>query len=145
MPTSRYISEVTALAAQGLRDTTEINPNQWMPLGVFVLASPGSIDAPNRVFQFAVNKNGQIAGSCYDASNSKPIPVNGSLDKQNHRVAWTLGEDDETVMETKLGSFVESESTVSVHKDGKTQTMTMVRLEGPTTKSPAQTKPARTK
>ncbi|NLE37004.1 MAG: hypothetical protein GX621_03170 [Pirellulaceae bacterium] len=131
MPAEEYLFEIIDLATPNQSETATTNPNDWMPLGVFIVTPVGSTQTPNRVFQFAIHKNGQVAGTCYDASSGKPIRITGSLDKQNHRVAWTLGENNETVMETSLGSFVENQSTVTVHQGGNAETMTMVRLEGP--------------
>ncbi|HBO46460.1 MAG TPA: hypothetical protein DD670_21535 [Planctomycetaceae bacterium] len=127
----QYIVDIIDLATENQSNMGTTNPNDWMPLGVFVVTPSGSTQTPNRVFQFAIHKNGQLAGTCYDASSGKPIRITGSLDKETQRVAWTLGENNETVMETSLGNFVENQSTVTLHQGGSTETMTMVRLEGP--------------
>ncbi|HLA83352.1 MAG TPA: hypothetical protein VJL29_01045 [Thermoguttaceae bacterium] len=110
------------------------NANDWLPLGVYAVVPPNANTTPDRVFQFAVNKNGVIRGAYYDAVSDQTSPIQGAVNKQTRRAAWTVGSNRQKVMETNLTSFVEEQAGVTVHQgNGKTEQWTMVRLENPTT------------
>jgi hypothetical protein len=84
------------------------------------------------MLQLAVSRQGTIQGSYYDALADSTSPVHGSLDRQTQRVAWTVGADGKTVMETGLTNLTQDQSPVLVHfPDGRTQQWLLVRLRGP--------------
>jgi hypothetical protein len=138
----RDYQDPAELAGEGLSGATATDPNQWLPLGVFAVSMPGSTTTPNRLFQFAVNKNGQIAGSYYDAMSDQSLPIQGAIQKDTQRAAWTVGSNKTSVWETNLGGFTENHSTVLLHSgNSQTEKWMMVRLEDPTSGQTDQTNP----
>jgi hypothetical protein len=129
------------LASLGYTDETaeQAGSSDWLPLGVFTIGPSGSKGTPDRVFEFSVNKNGQLSGSYYDAFSGQTTPLQGALNKTTQRAAWTVGSNRDVVMETNLGSFTQNEANVLV-RQGKDQTdeWTMVRLEQPDASQPSQ-------
>src|SRR5262249_20225003 len=64
---------------------------EWKPLGVFALVR-GEEQTSDKIFQLAVNKDGEIRGNYYDAFADNTLPVYGSVDKKTQRAAWSVGE-----------------------------------------------------
>lgn len=131
------------LAAQGATDQTvaESEATDWLPLGVFAVTTPDSASTPNRLFQFSINRNGRIGGTYYDAVSGQEAPVQGAVNKTTQRAAWTVGTNQEIVLETNLGSFTEDHAKILVHPaKGQTEEWMMVRLEGPKA-TPTNTEP----
>jgi hypothetical protein len=111
------------------------NSSQWTPLGVFALVQKDQSD-PHYVMQLAVNQSGCIAGNYSDMVSGTTLPVHGSVDKKTQRVAWTVGNNKNTVGETGLYNLTKDESPALIHigKD-KTQQWTLVRLKQPEAES----------
>jgi hypothetical protein len=122
------VADVTDLATT--EATAEPEADEWLPLGVFAVTSVNSKATPNRVMQFAVSHGGLIGGSYYDALTGQTVPIQGSINKDTQRAAWTVGSNKQTIWETNLASFTEDQPTVLVHH-GKDQTeqWMMVRLQ----------------
>ena len=79
-----------------------------------------------------LNKKGVVRGNYFDALTQTTLSVQGAVDKESKRVAWTVGENKEVAYETGLVNLSREESQMLVHygKD-KTQQWTIVRLEAP--------------
>jgi hypothetical protein len=105
--------------------------DDWMPLGVFALVQGDQSD-PHYVMQLAVNKSGALGGNYSDLVSGSTLPIQGSVDKQSQRVAWTVGNNKNTVGETGLYNLTQDEAPALIHigKD-KTQQWTLVRLKQP--------------
>ena len=99
-----------------------------MPLGVFALTHEESGD-PIMFVQLAVAKDGTISGTYFNSVTDSAETVQGAVDKETQRAAWTIGSNANTVMETGVYNLTQEESTVLVHfgKD-RTQTWLMVRV-----------------
>ena len=82
--------------------------------------------------QLAVNKSGAVAGNYSDVISGTTIPIQGAVDKQTQRLAWTVGDNKTTVGETGIYNLTKDESPALIHigKD-KTQQWTLVRLKQP--------------
>ncbi|HLA85585.1 MAG TPA: hypothetical protein VJL29_12400 [Thermoguttaceae bacterium] len=105
--------------------------SNWLPLGVFALTQEG-VDDSNVCVQLAVNKQGVIAGTYYNETTQATRPLQGSVDKQTQRAAWTYadGQDTNLVMETSVYNLTKDQCTVLVHfGPEQTQTWVMVRLK----------------
>ncbi len=87
---------------------------------------------PQLIVQLAVNKSGALAGNYSDLISGTTVPVHGAVDKKTQRVAWTVGDNKQTVGETGLYNLTKDESPALIHigKD-KTQQWTLVRLKQP--------------
>ena len=111
------------------------NPDdmEWLPLGVFALAENKNSDAaPNMFLQLAVSKEGIIAGTYNNKSTDETKSVEGMVDKESGRAAWTIAGKSSPIMETKLASLTENETNALIHfEDGTTQEWLMLHMEKP--------------
>ena len=125
----QYYQQAATLAQS--QPAPDPNTGEWMPLGVFGLVKGAESD-PHYVMQLAVNKSGAVAGNYYDVISGTSVPVHGAVDKQNQRLAWTVGDNKTTVGETGIYNLTKDESPALIHigKD-KTQQWTLVRLKQP--------------
>jgi hypothetical protein len=125
-----YVEQAANIAAS-VPEIKEDQEVEWLPLGVFALTAEDEGD-PNMLLQLAVSKEGIIAGTYHNESTDSTEPVEGMVDKESQRAAWTIGENKNIVMETGVYNLTEDQTQVMVHfgKD-KTQQWLMVRLEEP--------------
>lgn len=113
------------------QDGAGTNPD-WMPLGVFALATSEQDKNPTRVMQLAVNKSGVISGTMYNSETDQVLPIQGSVDKQTQRAAWTVGDKTNIVIETGVYNLTKDQTTCLVHFSAdKTQTFLLIRLKAP--------------
>ena len=125
--TQQYYQQAVDLA--NANTATSSDETQWLPLGVFGLMADGNT-APQMVFQLAVDKAGVIRGNYYDQVADTTVPVSGSIDKKDQRVAWHVGANKNLVIETGLYNLTQEQSTALVHYGAdKTQQYVLVRLK----------------
>lgn len=126
--------------AASAADLAYIDPNRieptpadgWMPLGTFSVAISQDEQNPPRVIQLAVNQEGLISGTIHNRTSDKLYTVQGRVDKETQRVAFTIGDDPNVVLETGLYNLTLDETPVLVHFDeSRTATYLFVRLEEP--------------
>jgi hypothetical protein len=92
----------------------------------------GDEQVAQRIFQLAVIKAGVVRGNYYDTIADNTLPVHGSVGPQSQRVAWSVGDQKETVFETGLNNLTQEQPTVLVpFGKERTQQMVLVRLEEP--------------
>jgi hypothetical protein len=104
---------------------------EWMPLGVFALVQSDQ-EEPTMFLQLAVSKEGIIGGTYQNTTTDSAQSVEGMVDKNTQRAAWTIGENKNTVLETGVYGLTQDETPVQVHfGDDRTQQWLMVRLEEP--------------
>ncbi len=102
-----------------------------MSLGVWAMVK-GDETESNNILQLAVNKDGVIRGNHYNALTDKTEPLQGSVDKETQRAAWTIGGNSTVVSETGVYNLTQDETEMLIHygKD-RTEQWTLVRLEEP--------------
>jgi hypothetical protein len=120
----------TATLAQS-QPAPDPKTGDWLPLGVFGLVR-GSESDPHYVMQVAVNKAGAVAGNYWDVVSGTSVPIQGAVDQKAQRLAWTVGDNKDTVGETGIYNLTKEEAPALIHvgKD-KTQQWTLVRLKQP--------------
>lgn len=131
----QYALEAIALANEGrkiLQSRPPIqgngNPDDWLPLGVFVLTDTQSGQG-DIYLQLAVDREGLLAGTYYNASTGNSLPVWGKVDPQSQRAAWLIGESSGTVMETGIYNLSQEAASVLVHYGTqRDETWMLVRL-----------------
>jgi hypothetical protein len=118
-----------ALAQRGAGDlAADVN---YLPLGVFSMSAEDEEDA-EVMLHLAVTKDGKLRGSYYDLATQKEEPIQGAIDKQTQRVAFTVGSDNNEVFETSLASLTNSTGPVALHEaDGQVDRWTIARLKEP--------------
>lgn len=126
-----YYEQATEIAASGQEDAQITEDDEWQSFGVFGLVQGDETEA-DKILQIGANKNGVLRGNYFDALTETTLTVEGSVDPETQRAAWTVGDNKNVVYETGVGDLTNDESTLLIHfgKD-KTQQWTMVRLEEP--------------
>jgi hypothetical protein len=126
-----YSAQAFSLANAGA--TAELpKEEQWLPLGLFALCKPGDTKSDITI-QLAVNRAGIIRGNFIDDSKNETLPIQGSVDKKTQKVAFTVGDNKTTVLETGLYNLIKPEAPALIHfgKD-RTEQWLLVGVQKPT-------------
>src|SRR4029079_18162658 len=94
--------------------------------------------------QLAITKEGVIGGTVFDQKAGKSYNVQGTVDKNTQRAAWSYTNDQNVrvVMETSVNNLTQNESTGLVHYGpNDQQVVEMVRLQDPSADKPAEQLP----
>ena len=84
--------------------------------------------------QLAVSKQGIISGTFQNTATGVVKTVEGMVDKQTQRAAWTAEGETRPLMETGLSNLTQDTAGVLVHfANGDTQRWMMARLNDPST------------
>jgi hypothetical protein len=106
----------------------------WMPLGVFAMTADGKPTGaePTMYLQLAVSKQGVIHGTFQNRATNTVQAVEGMVDKQTQRAAWTAAGKSRPLMETGIVNLTQDTTPALVHfPDGTTQQWLLVRLDEP--------------
>jgi hypothetical protein len=125
--------------AQSAAELASVTPeemnaeHEWTPLGTFAVATSAEDKNPVRVAQLAFdNKQSLISGTIFNKQSGNLYTIQGKVDPQTQRVAFTIGNDPNVVMETGLYNLTQQATPVLVHFGGsKTQTYIFARLPEP--------------
>jgi hypothetical protein len=114
---------------------TEPAPDDWMPLGVFAITpadeTTDDVD-PSMFLQLAVSREGIISGSLQNTTANTVKAIEGMVDKQTQRAAWTVAGETRPIMEAGIGNLTQETAPVLVHfADGTIQQWLLVRLDKP--------------
>jgi hypothetical protein len=126
--------EFAASAAKIAEVPTPENPDEpteWLPLGTFALSAGEDDKDPERVVQLAVDKDGIISGTMTNQKTKQTLPVQGRVDKETQRVAFTIGDAKDVVFETGIFNLTQQQTPVLVHGEGREETYLLLRLEQP--------------
>jgi hypothetical protein len=125
-----YYDQANQLATTGAQANAP-SDGDWLPLGVFTFTKV-SDPSTNLVIQLAVNKAGVIRGNFTDTTTDSTQTVQGSVDKQTQRVAFTVGDNKTNVVETGLYNLTKDEAPALMHiGPDKTQQWLLVRIKNP--------------
>ena len=107
--------------------------DSWMPLGVFAITPNDDAGADPTIFlQLTVSKEGVLAGTFQNTTSGTIKSIEGMVDKQSQRAAWTEVGKTRPIMETGISNLTEDTAPVLVHyADGTTQQWLLVRLDKP--------------
>jgi hypothetical protein len=108
--------------------------DSWMSLGVFSVMPDGTADGadPTIFLQLAVSKEGVIAGTMQNTVSGTTKNVEGMVDRETQRAAWTVVGETRPIMEMGIGNLTQDTATTLVHyADGTTQQMLLVRMDAP--------------
>ena len=126
---TEYAQQATAIASQGGADAKIADDDEWRSLGVFAMTRSQETDASN-FLSLAVDKNGVLRGSYYNAVSDENSHVTGKVDKKTQRAAWTIGDKKEPVYEAGISNLTKDQLTILMHKaDGKVEQMLLVRVQ----------------
>ena len=86
--------------------------------------------------QLAVDKQGIIRGNYTDTSTNDNQVIQGSVDKQTQRVAFTIGDKKQDVIETGLYNLTKDEAPCLIHfGQERTEQWLLVRIKQPSNAS----------
>lgn len=126
----QYYNQAATLAQTGTQADAS-SDGDWLPLGVFALSKDGS-QSSNMVLQLAVNKQGIIRGNYQDSADSDNQVIHGSVDLKTQRVAFTIGDKTDRVVETGLYNLTKDEAPALIHFGAdRTEQWLLVRLTNP--------------
>lgn len=125
-----YIEMGVELAA--VEEPAENDALEWLSLGVFAMSTSEDEKDPQMMLQLVLSKDGRVGGTYYHFRTQNAQLVQGSLDKETQRIAFTIG-DSKNVVEAGLESLTQDEAPLWVHFEGgnRTQTWFLIRLETP--------------
>jgi len=104
--------------------------DEWLPLGVFALVR--NVDQqPQTTVQLAINQQGILRGNYTDLVSDHALPLEGAVDKETQRAAWTVGENKNFFMEAGLKNLTDGEAPALIHKYSKTERWLLVSLPQP--------------
>ena len=135
-----YIQQAQAIATS-IPPDVQPAAEDWLPLGVFAITQDGQSanDEPTMFLQLAVSKQGIIAGMFQNTTSGTIKSVEGMVDKETQRAAWTAEGESRPLMETGLGNLTQDTAGVLVHFDnGDTQRWLLARLNNPQQPAPAK-------
>lgn len=132
------VADYAASAAALAEVPAPVNPEQateWLPLGTFALSEGENDKEPTRVVQLAVDKDGIVSGTMTNQQTNQTFPIQGRVDKETQRVAFTIGDNKDVVLETGIYNLTQQQTPVLAHGDGREETYLLLRLDPPTTDS----------
>lgn len=109
-------------------------PEDWMSLGVFAMVPDGESTSadPTMFVQLAVSKQGIIAGSFTNSATGTEKSLEGMVDKETQRAAWTEVGRTRPIMETGVSNLTQETVPALMHyDDGTTQQWLLVRVDAP--------------
>ena len=141
---AEYIQQAEAI----LLSAPEVKPAEkdWMPLGVFAITSDGQPTGanPTMFLQLAVSKQGLINGTFQNTATDTVEAIEGMVDKQTQRAAWTVVGKSRPLMEVGIGNLTQDTTPALIHfPDDTTQQilLELARMEQPKSpQTPAATK-----
>ncbi|MBN1851486.1 MAG: hypothetical protein JW829_02135 [Pirellulales bacterium] len=104
----------------------------WLALGTFAVVTSEKETEPSRILQLAVDRQGIISGTMHNNSTNQSYVVQGRVDKETQRVAFTIGDKSDVVMETGLYNLTQAQTPVLVHYGtDRTENYLLVQLDPP--------------
>jgi hypothetical protein len=129
---AQYAQQAAAIATDVPPE--EPAPDDWMSLGVFAITNDGKPSGaePTQYLQLAVSKQGVINGTIQNTATDSVQAIEGMVDKETQRAAWTIKGKTTPIMETGLSNLTQDTAPALVHfADGTTQQWLLVRLDKP--------------
>ena len=128
--TAGEFSQQAADLAQMGAQTQVADTDDWLPLGVYAMVRNEQQHAQT-ILQLAINKQGILRGNYTDELTEQTQPVQGAVDPKTQRAAWTVGENNLSIIEAGLSNLSQDEAPVLIHRRGATDHWLLVRLHQP--------------
>ena len=129
----QYTQQAEAIATS-IPPDVQPAAEDWLPLGVFAITQDGDSanDEPTMFLQLAVSKQGIITGTLQNTASGIVKTVEGMVDKETQRAAWTAEGETRPLMETGIANLTQDTAGVLVHfENGDTQRWLLARLNDP--------------
>jgi hypothetical protein len=129
---AEYAQSAATLANVDPAELKAVDKGDWMALGTFSMAVKDDEVDPSRVIQLAVSKNGLVSGTIHNRTSGNTYTVSGRVDKETQRLAFVIGDDSNTVMETGIYNLTQDQTPVLCHfGTSQHQVYLMARLPEP--------------
>ena len=128
--TAAEFSQQAADLAQMGAQTQFADTDDWLPLGVYAMVRNEQQHAQT-ILQLAINKQGILRGNYTDELTEQTQPVQGAVDPKTQRAAWTVGDNNLSIIEAGLSNLSQDEAPVLIHRRGATDHWLLVRLHQP--------------
>jgi len=128
--TSSYPEPQTEYAGQ--TENAQPAEGDWLPLGVFAAGQDiTQASLSNKFVQLAVSKDGDLAGTYYNATTDQTYQLEGIVDSETQQAAWKIADKpDSPLMTTGIYDLTQDVANVLVQfPDGSEQTWVLVRLQ----------------
>jgi hypothetical protein len=129
-----YAAQAEAIATNIPK--VKLAADDWLPLGVFAITSDGEPTGADPTFflQLALSKQGVLSGTLQNTSTGSVQAIEGMVDKQTQRAAWTAVGKTRPLMETGAFNLTQNTAPALIHfTDGTTQQWLLVRMDKPGT------------
>ncbi len=123
---SQQASEIADSGASAQSTDSE----KWLPIGVFAMVQNDQ-QHPHLIMQLAINQAGNLRGNYTDNATDNTLPIQGGVDPNTQRACWTVGANSSAVIEAGLTNLTQGDAPALIHKNGKTERWTLVRLAQP--------------
>lgn len=124
----QYYDQAQTLANTGAQADVS-GEGDWLSLGVFALCKDGQTSS-DLVLQLGVNKQGIVRGNYADGFTHKSQVIRGSVEKQTQRVAFTVGDNQTTVVEVGLYNLTQDEAPAVLYfGQDRTEQWLLVRMK----------------
>ncbi len=125
-----YYAQAAELAKTGAEAQAPAE-GDWLPLGVFAFTNTET-PSSDITIQLAISKEGIIRGNYTDTATKRNQVVQGSMDKQTQRVAFTVGDNKTNIIETGIYNLTKDEAPCLIHfGNERTEQWLLVRLQPP--------------
>jgi hypothetical protein len=82
--------------------------------------------------QLQIAEDGTIGGTYYNSVSESTQTLQGAVDKETQRAAWSVGDKSQTIVETGLYNLTKDEAPALLHfGTEKTQNWLLVRMDEP--------------
>lgn len=126
----QYYNQAAELVKTGTEAQAPAD-GDWLPLGVFAFTK-AETPSSDITIQLAISKEGILRGNYTDTATKQNQVVQGSVDKQTQRVAFTVGDNKTNIIETGLYNLTKDEAPCLIHFGSeRTEQWLLVRLQNP--------------
>src|SRR4029453_11051699 len=87
-------------------------------------------------------KDGNVSGAMTNQKTNQTLPVQGRVDKETQRVAFTIGNNKDVVLETGIYNLTQQQTPVLAHGEGREETYLPPPLDPPKTEDAKAAAPA---
>ena len=131
---SKQARELAAAGAQMLQQkiaTQQADKLEWLLLGVYALCNSEDGD-PTMFLQLAISREGIVAGPFANTTNNENLSVQGGANRESTRLAVTIGDVDDVVIETGLYNLTEEQTSALIHyQNGTRENWLLVKMPDP--------------
>ncbi|MCY2975618.1 MAG: hypothetical protein NTW52_13245 [Planctomycetota bacterium] len=128
--TAEEFSQQASEIADSGASAESTDSEKWLPIGVFAMVQNDQ-QHPHLIMQLAVNQAGNLRGNYTDNATDNTLPIQGGVDPNTQRACWTVGANSAAVIEAGLTNLTQGDAPALIHKNGKTERWTLVRLAQP--------------